>query len=110
MFDDVLSAATLIGVASVFAAAVATLGSTPERDSVATEKSTAVAANASGSAASTGSHSGAGPVPRSHSSASPVPIYDLPRVVVRGQRTRDGDVLADVTTPGRNDAAALPER
>lgn len=100
MFDDVLSSAALIGVASVFAAAVATLGSTPEGDSVATERSTAVAANASGSAASTG------PPP----AAGPGPVYDLPRVVVRGHRTRDGDVLADGTTPGRADESDLPER
>lgn len=80
MFDDVLSAAALISVASVLAVAVLTVD-TPR----ATPASAVVAA---------AKRVPATPVTAATPAAA-MPIYELPRVVVTGHRTRDGDVLAD---------------
>lgn len=83
MFDDILSATALIGVASVLAVAVLTVGTpraTPVPPIVAAARPTA-----------------AKPAPLP--GVAVMPIYELPRVVVTGHRTRDGDVLAAGTTP-----------
>jgi hypothetical protein len=83
MFDDLLSAATLFGVSATFVAAVATgLGPTPS----ASQRSAAMPG-------ATTAMSPQAPVPAV--AAASMPIYDLPRVVITGNRLRDGDVLAE---------------
>lgn len=80
MFDDVLSAAALIGVGSVLAVAVLTVD-TPRATSASALVAAAKLVPAKPVTAAT--------------PAAAMPIYELPRVVVTGHRTRDGDVLAD---------------
>lgn len=75
MFDDLLSATALIGVAGVLAAAVTSLATEPSGPRVAAATPAATATSAADTRV--------------------MPIYDLPRVVVTGQRLRDGDMLAD---------------
>jgi hypothetical protein len=78
MFDDILSATALIGITGTFVAAVATGLAAP-----------LPAQRTAGAQAPTGTPT----VPAQ--AAAPMPVYDLPRVVVTGNRLRDGDVLAE---------------
>lgn len=95
MFDDVLSATALIGVGSVLAVAVFTVD-TPRA-------TTAPPVVAAARPAPPGPATTPNPAP-----AGAMPIYELPRVVVTGHRTRDGDVLADGSTPTARDPAPPP--
>ena len=79
MFDDILSAAALTGVVSILAAAALSALSTPPAPS-----------GGSPLAAASPQHGSA----RARPVAERLPIPELPRVVVTGQRTRDGDRLA----------------
>ena len=84
MFDDLLSATALIGVASVLAASLASLATEPPSPTL-----VAATRGPPGTAPATGTTASApGATP-------PMPVYDLPRVVVTGNRLRDGDMLAD---------------
>lgn len=85
MFDDLLSATALIGVAGVLATAVTSLATDPARP--------VSAAGPPGATLAT-----AGPP----ASAASMPIHDLPRVVVTGHRLRDGDMLADGSDRARS--------
>lgn len=88
MFDDLLSATALIGVAGVFAAAVTSLATGPaDPVSAAAAPAAPAATRVAGPAAAT---------------PPPMPIYDLPRVVVTGNRLRDGDMLADGSDRARS--------
>ncbi|WP_418316966.1 hypothetical protein [Piscinibacter sakaiensis] len=90
MYDDVLNATTLIGVSAVIAAVfVGAAIDTPREAALASAKPAAVAT-----------------VPATVAPAAVMPVYELPRVVVTGHRSRDGDVLAVSDTPAPAAAAA----
>jgi hypothetical protein len=94
MFDDLLSGATLIGVGASFMAAVVS-GLAPP---------TAASVRSSGPAGATPTVSSQAVRPAV--TAGSMPIYDLPRVVVTGNRMRDGDILAEGQTSPIAPAAA----
>lgn len=84
MFDDLLSAMALIGVTGTLVAAATSLSGAPMGPHSATTAAVepSLAARAAAPAAAP-------------SSPATMPVYDLPRVVVTGNRLRDGDMLAD---------------
>lgn len=92
MYDDVLSATTLVGVSAVIAAVfVSAATEPPQRSPVALATAQAPA------------------VPAARTSGQPpeaMPVYELPRVVVTGHRSRDGDVLATSAAKPKPEPAA----
>lgn len=84
MFDDLLSAMALIGVSGTLVAAATSLSGAPNgaHYDAPPAAGPSLAARAAAPAAAP-------------SSPATMPVYDLPRVVVTGNRLRDGDMLAD---------------
>ena len=85
MYDDALSALALVGLAGLFNLAVLEVVEPPTGSSVVmrTHRRRPPAAWR--------------PVPR----AAAMPVHELPRVVVRGMRSRDGDMVARDEGRGR---------
>lgn len=81
MYEDVLNATVLCGVSGMIA--VAFLSGTPAPVQTAKVQAAKVQANAAQTAK-----------PNLEARAV-MPIYDLPRVVVIGNRSRDGDLMAE---------------